>query len=318
MGKGQHARFRVVQGSESASAVVFGRSERLAAKNGDTARLAGRLEINRWNGVEEPRFSIELGYSVGQSQITNLDPRDWETCVHDTLSQLQSTADQHGQLQESVPGERREALVQAGPGRSREGLLSELAARSNTVFVVGNLPRRSDWLAGRLGSVVAVEWSAISQGLVSPDFEATWAVLDPPSSSAALGLICAREGVESYRLWSDRELRFALKLHAAETEIEPFIRPFYAELRTAIRGQAEAPQIVTALQGSQAHVRSPQQVAAMIAVLIEIGAINMEDGLDSICLSEPTLKLEQSSVLAKLRDAGAQGTKFLKQLGEVD
>ncbi len=316
MGKGQHARFRIAQGSESASAVVFGRSERLKAKNGDTARMAGRLEVNRWNGVEEPRFSIELGYCVDPPELINLDTRDWVSCVQESLRVLLSPNTES--VPTSVGSEVASATSTAGVRRSREGRLSELADRSNAVFVVGDLYRRRDWIAARLGSVTAVEWAALTQGAIKPDSDSVWALLDPPADPAALVLVSDQVNIESFRLWTDREIRFAMKLHEAETDVETGIRQLYAEIRDAIRSEGGADQLIAALKGTQQHPRTARQVGAMLAVLSDIGAIDLAEGIGAISLSGPTDALENSAVLAKLREARTRGLEYLAALKGVE
>jgi len=278
--------------------------------------MAGRLEVNRWNGVEEPRFSIELGYCVDPPEIINLDPRDWVSCVQESVRALLSTQTQS--VTASVGSEAAPSTGAAGLGRSREGHLSELAASENAVFVVGDLYRRRDWIEARLGSVRAVDWVALSQGAVKPASECVWALLDPPSDPAALELVSDQAKIESFRLWTDRELRFAMRLHEAETHVEPGIRQFYAEIRDAIRSDGGADQLIAALKGPQRHPRTPRQVGAMLAVLSDIGAIELGEGIGAISLSEPTVSLENSAVLAKLREARSRGDEFLAALKEVE
>ena len=57
MGEGKHVRFTVNAGAARASAVAFGRG-RLPEGHEDGLDAAFSLEINRWNGAEEPRLVL--------------------------------------------------------------------------------------------------------------------------------------------------------------------------------------------------------------------------------------------------------------------
>lgn len=59
---GRHARFSIRSGRGGARGVAFGANGRLAAAQRSPHDLAVRLEINRWNGVAEPRAVLSDAY----------------------------------------------------------------------------------------------------------------------------------------------------------------------------------------------------------------------------------------------------------------
>ena len=64
MGEGKHARFSLRSGSHRALGVVFGRST-LGVGEDSPVDAAVRLEVNRWNGAEEPRVLLRQLYPLG-------------------------------------------------------------------------------------------------------------------------------------------------------------------------------------------------------------------------------------------------------------
>jgi hypothetical protein len=274
--------------------------------------VAGSLEINRWNGIEEPRFNVQLGYSLEDPEVLNLDLRDWETRVlhamDSALAGQQISADVADHFASRPEGPVSKTL------RSREGILSSLGVRDDVVFVVGDFSRRSEWIATRLGSARAVDWASVSDGAVEVSESPCWAVLDPPSNSRTLALVTGQGGVESYLLWGEQELRFARKLHQAETDIEPIIRHFYAALRTAVRRDQGRESLLACLEGDGRYPRTARQVGVMLCVLNEIGAIRVADDLGVIELSDPTMGLQESPTMRRLGESRIRGEAFLMSL----
>lgn len=310
MGEGRHARLQLRAGGATAAAVCFHTRDRLDVEWGGRADVVGRLEVNRFRGSEEPRFVIEQGVRSDVASVNDVDSRGWIARVEAELGLL-ATPGQVERAPESAAGRRVAIDVKGG----RSGLIADLGARASAVFIVADLDRRKLDLADGVVCVHALDWGSLR---TDPDLIEGFAhavLLDPPPASAALDAVERSGQGFIHRLFGDAEVGFALKVNESTTDLEPHIRGFYADLRTALAG--DGADLVLSMRGAGRFPRSPVQVARMIRVLDEIGAVALSDRGLPVGLSQPTRKLVESTVLAGIRREGEACREYLLSLRSV-
>ena len=306
MGDGRHARLQVRSGTASASAVCFNTSERLDIEWGTRSDLAGRLEVNRFRGAEEPRFVIERGLAANPNSVVDLDGSEWFDRVVGFLAEPVPSA---GRPNPGAGVSERTAITISG---GRSGLLADLGTRESVVFIVSDLDRRRVALAETAGAATALSWSsfALNPSLVRGRDHVV--VLDPPTTPGLMAAVSESGGGFLHLLFGDAEIGFALKVHESETDLEPHIRGFYADIRTSIEGDRH--QQLAAMRGAGRFPRSPVQVGRMIAVLEEIGAVTLSEDRLPVRLGEPHSELADSVRLAGLRDQLTSAREYLMGL----
>ncbi|MEI7559633.1 MAG: DHH family phosphoesterase, partial [Actinomycetes bacterium] len=261
MGEGKHARFAVRLGVSSAMGVAFGAREKLVANWGEPADVVGALEVNRWNGKVEPRFSVVRAVPAKAASIEVIaSPEDWLERMNRRFTE-ESTGS-HGVL----PGQpRTEASAQRG-GVPTLGRLT--ASRYSTLAVVADVPRRLPGLQGVVGGFTVCDWKTFrANPVIASHFECL-VLLDPPTDSVGVDLALSSGPGWLYRAWTAAEVRFAMKVHDYDNDIDTQLRPFYRDVRAAAE-LSDVAERVAALQGVGRHPRSPLAVAWMLRVFRE-------------------------------------------------
>ena len=302
MGEGRHARFALTAGNSSSNAVVFDSRDRMSVGWGDGAEVVGRLEVNRWNGIEEPRFTVERAVAAPERSVGLLGSGfDW----------LQRVARLVGRPT-AVGGGAEASRRFDTSGRSAAGFLAALSDAERPVVVVADVERRLAGLAQLAGGFDVVSWLDLQlwPDLVEPRRDLL--LLDPPTSQELLDLaLGCGEGV-AYRAWGQAEVRFTLRAHEHQTDIETRIRPFYAELRDSAESGSEA--VLAALRGGEHRPRPPRQVATMLRVLESLGAMRVDLDSCDVSIGRPSGPLDQCPAFVESRCELEEGRTFLGRL----
>ncbi|MEI6447988.1 MAG: single-stranded-DNA-specific exonuclease RecJ [Actinomycetes bacterium] len=302
MGDGRHARFVITSGNSSSNAVAFDSRDRISVGWGEPAEIVGRLELNRWNGNEEPRFTVERAVAGSSGPVGVLGGGfSW-------LDRVSTVLEGAGGSTEGLPSTRR----LDSSGRSASGLLAALADDGRPVVVVADVDRR---LAGleQLGSGFdVISWLDVDLWPDLIESRRNLVLLDPPATARPLErLLSAGEGT-AFRAWGSAEVRFSLRAHEHQTDIEPRIRPFYAELRDAAGGGADG--VLAALRGREHRPRPPRQVASMLMVLGDLGAMRVALEVLEVEQGQPTGALDECPALLESRRELEEGRRFLGRL----
>jgi single-stranded-DNA-specific exonuclease len=309
MGDGKHARFSVVVGDSSAEGVAFNARERISVQWGQACDVVGVLEVNRWKGREEPRFRVTRAAHSELKPIELVVGEDaWVERAFRDINQDPDTGS-HALLRSN----RRESVTM----RSGISTLTRLCSGGQSVLaIVADVPRRLPGLQRVVGGFTLCDWSTFER---SPELAERFedvVLLDPPARPSLLEL--ARSAGEGWlhRAWGGAEVRFALKVHENDTDIERQLRPFFKDLRAAAE-LGTADERLAAIQGPGRHPRSSVAVGWMLAVLREIGVAEVnQDGIE-ITLGDVRGELDTSVSWRRVNSRLEEGRSFLLSLMQV-
>lgn len=286
MGEGRHLRCVAEAGSRRASAVLFG-SGSLPSITDGPVDLACKLEVNRWQGREEPRLLIEgmAGAARPNAGIVGL-PADENQAVLESIRSLTAPV-----AEESAPhrAERRQIDVR---GSDPLSVAATLGASGESVLVVSRdshrLLRRAEGL--RFG-VDAVSWGVLRRDPGLADHYTHLVAVDPPLTHSDAQLLGhGREDQFSHLAWSDAELRSTLD----ELQREQDLR---AAMVAVYRAARERPQAPLAEIASAGDPERPNEVRALIAgVLTEIGVAELGGDGSLVLLEGASANLEGSEL----------------------
>ncbi len=315
MGDGKHGRFRVESATGSCSAVAFNLADRVEVPWGEQCTVAGRLEINRYNGAEEPRLVAERVVPFSPLVEDSDSSLSWieELNLHFNDLSLEAL-DADVDLSEKSDG--LERAFESTIGDDLGAVMHSLQLEGAVAVVVADADRRRSFVESISAGIKVVSWSTLE---VDPDvLSGSSAVFmyDPPASQRQLEAVLSSAGGRVHQGWGPAQLRFTKKAIEHELQIEPRVRPFYAGLRAAIGKERD--MVVSALRGSGESASPPRQVARMLCVLQELGALELDLETLEIRLTEPTMRLEQSRWLAAYRRELTRRMSFLESLPDAD
>ncbi len=306
MGEGKHARFSIVVGETSAAGVAFNARERLAVQWSQPCDVVGVLEVNRWRGNEEPRFRVTRATPCEDKGIQLLVGDDaW---LHRALRD--ATSDPDTGSHQIVGAGRREAAL------SRAGIptLSRLTSSGQSVLaVVADVPRRLPGLQRISGGFTLCDWATFEQNPeIGNSFEDI-VLLDPPTRPSLLQLAKSAGEGWLHRAWDFAEVRFALKVHENDTDIERQLRPFFKDLRAAasVGSRDERLQI---LKGPGRHPRSAVAVGWMLSVFREIGVAQVDPESLAVTIGDVKGDLDTSVSWRRVNKRLEEGRSFLQSL----
>jgi hypothetical protein len=267
--EGEHARFTLVTaGGARSRGVAFGSPPKaLAPASSDNHDIALRLERNRWNGMVEPRVILRALCPTrpGELLVLGEEGSFWERL-------------ERAFGRESVPA------IGAGPepvDRRCEGfagVAGDLFSSGEAVVVaVADVARRRTGLetivAGLApGGLAVASWTAIAaEPAVARGFDHLVA-LDPPPGGRADPVL--RAGPRAHLAWGPAEAEFALLVYRAELDLRPVLKDVYRALR-ALAPDAGPHALEAALAGAGRFPRSPESCARLLAVLDELGLVEL-------------------------------------------
>ncbi len=290
---GEHSRFTLVTAGGARSRGVAFRSppRDLAPAQAESHDIALRLESNRWNGMVEPRVVLRALCPTrpGELRVLGEERSFWERA-------LPGAASPGPRLSGPAPLDRR--------GEGFAGVAGDLLSSGESVLVaVADVSRRREGLeslvAGLADGVMAVaDWDvlAATPGLLD-EFDHLVA-LDPPQEGALDPLL--RHGPRGHLAWGPAEAEFALLVWRAELELRPALTEVYRSLRS-LPADASPEQVESALRGPGRHPRTPECCGRLLAVLCELGLIELSgEGACRMLEARPT-DLEQSEVYRAAR-----------------
>jgi single-stranded-DNA-specific exonuclease len=346
MGEGKHARFSLRSGSHRALGVVFGRSS-LGVPDDRPVDAAVKLEVNRWNGAEEPRVVLRHLYPLSaqpaSAHACECSEEEWWARF-----EVELRRDLDGWLAERVerPAGGRELVRSKGSAAS---VLAELVSSGESVLAVcADASRRAALASGTAGLARFNGGAALiacgrcgrdalgtlaergEGGLALTDFVALAAtpaivegfehvvLVDPPPSAreAALGRRPRPEGPPGYLhpVWSGAEREFAELVLSEQLAQRSTVGSVYRTLREA--GAVSGGELRAAFEGTRPHPRSPEVAARCLRVLSELGLVQGApdggSGIVGVVSSEGT-KLEGSRAFQAYTARHQECLRFLEQ-----
>jgi single-stranded-DNA-specific exonuclease len=312
VGEGRHLQVRLRSDGVHARGIGFRMGERAAGLDLDERHDAVvALEIERWQGLVSPRVSLEAIETL--TPRPPLDGQCAQACdvrCPDRLGARDLRA-----LIDAPEEEPLAAAPPAGPPlgvRDRRGqgaALSTLAALAGAdrgvVAVVADVARRREALAaalepGRLGAEVAVLGGArcdpgamatrlaLARGvpalamldygrLAEVDLPEGMhlALVDPPATPEQAAWAANRaEGRWLHMVWGDAEIAEALRVAEGDWELRPAVTAIWLGLRDG-GPRAHGPELEAVLLGEGPVSRHPRVAARALAVLAELGLVEV-------------------------------------------
>jgi single-stranded-DNA-specific exonuclease len=349
--EGKHSRFQLESGAGRALGVAFGMNGEISRREDQPLDLSIELEVDRWNGAEQPRVVVRELYPLRDEAADKggcgdgcpaPDPDWWERLERE-----------HARIVEGRPGRLLDARAPEGARRQlidRRGgaavaALAELISSGEPVLAVcadaarrarlassaanpcrfgAALPRIACCRCGppslhaALGEpptagLVLVDWTAIA---LLPDSARSFrhlVVVDPPPSEALESLALVGEGY-LHISWGAPERELTERLLSRDWELRASIGEIWRRL-VETGGEAEGHALRPLLEGPSRYPRTPEVAARCIRVLDELGLCEwLPDGAGGSLrvLSSERTDLARSRAYAACLARHEEAIKFLR------
>lgn len=341
IGEGKHARFSLNSGGHRAAGICFGRTS-FGVGEDDPVDVAAELSVNHWNGSTEPQIKLEEVFPVrlageGENALEGCGEAEWwerfEIALSRSLDEVHSTDfDSTGRTVSGhggPPGVRIADLISSGEsvavgaadgwrrwrdlggddgiGRFRDG------ARTAGLWP-GSPKAAIDAVAGNEeAGVVVFDYELLEN---DPHLLAGFVhvvALDPPYSRFQRSAIGIGDGW-LHEVHGAPEMEFTEKVVTERYDLTASLRELFMKLRDADRIRGEL--LRSLLIGDPSRPRSPEAVASMVRVLLEVDLVQTEGRGDARTLgvvSSEKVKLEDSPVFAQSMNLCKEHLEFLRQ-----
>jgi single-stranded-DNA-specific exonuclease len=307
--QGKHSRFQLESGAGRAAGVAFGMNGEITRREDQPLDLSVELEVDRWNGAEQPRVVVRELYPLEQAEIDSgrrpcgdgcpaPDDEWWPRLEHE----LASIADGRPAALLGVRGADgpRRQLVDRRGGAAVASLAELISSGEPVLAVCADAARRSKLASSaadprRFGAappriaccrcgaesldatlreapgagLALVDWTAIARRPDAVRLFSHVVVIDPPPSEALEGLALAGRGY-LHLAWGPGELELTERLLAREWELRVPIGEIWRALSEG-GGEAEGTHLRALLQGESEFPRTPETAARCVRVLSELG-----------------------------------------------
>jgi single-stranded-DNA-specific exonuclease len=326
MGEGRHVAFTLHAGGARSRCVHFGAGSRLPAEPGEPVDAAVRLEVNRWNGTEEPRLVLrhaapvpgrpievigEPGYAAGVAAELARDLGRWE------LGAPGGDAAREGEPAAPELRDLRGAAILAARDGVRDlrgtgiaGLLADLVATGEPVLAVCAHPgHRARALRSRAGGFAVCAWAALADDPSLADGFAHLVAIDPPAHAHLLQALERPSWV--HLAWGEVELAFAARIHQWDYALRDPLTALYRHLRRA--GEARGEACEAALRGDGPQPRTPALAGRLVRVLTELGLAVLDREGPALTVVEPPARtaLERSAAFRAYHRRLEDGLSYL-------
>ena len=307
--QGKHSRFQLESGAGRAAGVAFGMNGEITRREDQPLDLSVQLEVDRWNGAEQPRVVVRELYPLEQAAADSgrrpcgdgcpaPDDEWWPRLEHE----LASVADGRPAALLGVRGADgpRRQLVDRRGGAAVASLAELISSGESVLAVCADAARRSKLASSaadprRFGAappriaccrcgtesldatlreapgagLALVDWTAIARRPDAVRLFSHVVVIDPPPSEALEGLALTGHGYV-HLAWGPGELELTERLLAREWELRVPIGEIWRALSEG-GGEAEGSDLRSLLQGESGFPRTPETGARCVRVLSELG-----------------------------------------------
>jgi len=330
----QHLRFTVTGGGARARAVAFRTAPKLLRDAAEAPHdLAGRLELNAWNGTLEPRLVLRAVCQTegGECRVLGEEGPFWAE-FHKHL-QGEAPASMAPASMAPAAEPRRTLCDRRGEGFA--GVAADLISSGESVVVIcADVRRRRDGLErlvagsarcggtteqdviGSEGARLAVmSWDTLAAApTVASRFDHLLALDPPPSLSgeALLAAAPARRGAGFAHLgWGAAEAEFALAVVEEQLELRPPLTDLYRALRAL--SPSQQPLSGELLRGAS-YPRSPLLCARLVRVLTELGLLSYRPSDRAYqLLDSPPTSLERSPTFVACGELLHEAKRYLRE-----
>jgi single-stranded-DNA-specific exonuclease len=306
--EGKHSRFQLESGAGRAVGVAFGMNGEISRRENQPLDLSVELEVDRWNGAEQPRVVVRELYPLDAAEADPAtrpcgdgcpapDEEWWSRLDHELA---RATDGRPGALLDvrAADGPRRELIDRRGGAAVAS--LAELISSGESVLAIcadaarrGKLassaadPRRfgaalpriaccrcgaesidAALRAGPGAGLALVDWTAIALRPEAPPVFHHVVLIDPPASEALESLARAGSGY-LHQAWSPAELELTERLLAREWELRNAIAEIWRGLSDA-GGEAQGQELRAVLEGGSDYPRTPETAARCVRILSEL------------------------------------------------
>ncbi|HKH22745.1 MAG TPA: single-stranded-DNA-specific exonuclease RecJ, partial [Solirubrobacterales bacterium] len=308
--EGKHSRFQLESGAGRALGVAFGMNGEITRREDQPLDLSIELEVDRWNGAEQPRVVVRELYPLAGEQAEEVPARSCgEGCPAPDPEWWDRLDAELERIREERPG--RLLGVRAADGARRELIdrrggaavasLAELISSGDPVLAVcadaarrfrlassAANPRRFGAALPRVAccrcgehSLDAALGAAPAAGLVLADWTALalrppavqdfrHIVVVDPSPSGALESLVMSGDGYVHLAWGPAELDLTERLLGREWELRGPIAEIWRNLDAA-GGEAAEASLRELLAGTSEYPRTPEVAARCVGVLEELG-----------------------------------------------
>jgi single-stranded-DNA-specific exonuclease len=299
IGEGKHCRFSVSSGSHRAGGVAFGRTG-FGVEDDQRVDLLASLEVNHWNGSIEPQLKVsEVRPAEEAEPLSVCDEEEW-------WERFEAAMDRN--FSAGVRAAAAEIELAAGPEGLPGVALAELISSGERIVVL-TADARQRWRALGGSSLVrfipdapdfapdqvAGVWTGSPRAELEPAVAARVLVtdyfslagpdgpglagfdrvvlLDPPFSADAVARI-ATCGLPVHLLAGPEESAFAAKVATHRLDLTGQLRELFRGLRESGAidgGEISAGALRELLSADGNSLRSPEEAAALLRVLVETG-----------------------------------------------
>ncbi len=240
-------------------------ARRLPSGHDEALDATFALEVNRWNGREEPRLVLRSALSPAPGPIAFAGrPQDDAAAMFAEFEAFAAPA---------APAEGPPRAASGGPVRDRRGrgllgTLGALVASGERVLVACACETtRREALRGRIGGLAICSWDALERDAGIADAFSNVVALDPPPSAALDSLLRSPpQGRATHLAWGEPELRFSLDVLDDEQRLRSDLALLYRALRDASSAVADAARAA----------RSPGRAGRLLRVLHELGVVDVD------------------------------------------
>jgi single-stranded-DNA-specific exonuclease len=307
--EGKHSRFQLESGAGRAAGVAFGMNGEITRREDQALDLSVELEVDRWNGAEQPRVVVRELYPLDATDGDSESRPCGEGCPSPDAEWWQRLDHEAERVAAGQPGPLLDVRAPEGPRRvsiDRRGgaavaSLAELISSGESVLAIcadaarrarlasaaadprrfgASLPRiaccrcGSDSLDAALresagASLTLVDWTAIALRPDAPRRFEHVVVIDPAPSEALETLAVAGSGYV-HLAYGPAELQLTERLLGREWDLRAEIADIWRALAES-GGEAEGAALRAALEGPSDYPRTPETAARCVRVLTELG-----------------------------------------------
>jgi single-stranded-DNA-specific exonuclease len=307
MGEGKHARFSLHSGAHRALGVAFGRS-RLGVGGDEPIDATVRLEVNRWNGTEEPRVVLRELYPRPDGE-SSVEAQEWWRRFE---AELESDLDEWPALAHVDPAAHRRRVVRSS--NAPAAVIGELASCGGGVLaLLADLAHHSSLACD--GATLA-DYAELARHPDLADAFEHVVLVDPPPFVHLEELASRSESATGFlhRVWGDFEWRRARRALDDQLARRDALIAVFRGLRDLNEAGGEA--LRQALDGDGERPRGPETTARCVRVLAELGLIEWATDRDlgtvRVVSSERT-DLERSAAFRAYSARHEEGRRFLER-----
>jgi single-stranded-DNA-specific exonuclease len=306
---GKHSRFQLECGAGRALGVAFGMNGEVSRRKDQPLDLSIELEVDRWNGAEQPRVVVRELYPLGDESAKPDRAACGKGCPAHDPDWWERLERELARVREGRPGRlldvraaesaRREPIDRRG-GAAVAALAELISSGEPVLAVCADAARRSRLASSaadprRFGAalprivccrcgptsletalgeppaagLVLADWTAIA---LRPDSARAFThvvVVDPPPSAALESLAVAGDGY-LHLAWGRPELELTERLLSRDWELRGAIGEIWRRLGEA-GGGADGTALRALLEGASRYPRPPEVAARCLRVLDELG-----------------------------------------------